>query len=908
MLAKQSDRKIVLIDGNSLAYRAFYALPETMKTGKGQITNAVYGFTTMLLKILEGKPDFVAIAFDRAAPTFRHKAFTEYKATRQKTPPTLYQQMPLVREIANVFDIPVYEIDGYEADDVIGTLDKEAEKMGYEVTIVSGDLDPLQLVTEKTKLLATKKGISDTVLYDRTAVEKRYGLLPEQIADLKALKGDQSDNIPGVPGIGEKTAVELLKEFGSLKNIMNNMDKIESPRIEKLLKENIEKAILSKKLATIITEVPIEINFGACERKEIDWEKVLPLFEELEFKSLIKKFGERTEEYGVDKVIERKREKLKKLKYITVDEDDVLESLIEKLKKSSGFAIDTETTGVDPFRAELVGISLCEKSGESYYIPVGHTSGKQIDREKIIGKLKPVIESEIPKYGHSIKYDMEILSNCGINLGGLEFDTIVAAYLLNPTSGGYGLKKLAASLLDRKMIELDELIGKKAQAKDFREVAIPLATDYAASDADVTFELMQLFKKKIKEEKLDKLFYEIEMPLVGVLTKMETVGVFVDKAKLKVMSKEMGEKIKKLEKDIYALAGEEFNINSPKQLANILFDKLKIPVTKRTKTGASTDISVLEELSPNFEIAGKLMEYRTLAKIRSTYVDVLPELINGKTGRIHTSFNQTVTATGRLSSSDPNLQNIPVKGELGQKIREAFVPEAKGWKILAADYSQVELRILAHLSQDKYLVKAFMEDMDVHRATASEVFGVPLEEVTPEMRETAKMVNFGIIYGISEFGLAKGLKIKKTEAATYIEKYFEKHSGVKEFIDKLTKQAKEDEYVSTLLGRKRPLPDINNPNYTFRSFAERTAINTPVQGTAADIIKIAMINIHRQLKNRDLKSKMILQVHDELVFEVPENEAEEMKKMVKHEMENAIELDVPVKVNIGIGNSWAEAK
>lgn len=908
MLGTQSDPKIVLIDGNSLAYRAFYALPEGMRTGAGKVTNAVYGFTTMLLKILEGKPDFVAIAFDKAAPTFRHKAYTEYKATREKAPPTLSEQMPLVRKIAEVFDIPAYEVEGYEADDIIGTLDREAENAGYDVTIVSGDLDPLQLVSDKTKLLTTRKGITDTVLYDKKAVERRYGLKPTQMADFKALKGDPSDNIPGVPGIGEKTAIELLKEFGNLENLIKEVEKIENPRLEKKIIENVEKAILSKKLATIITEIPLKVDFEECKRGKIDWEKVLPVFEELEFKSLIKKYGEKTEEYGLLKVIERKREKLKELEYSTVETEKALDTLIDKLKKSKGFALDLETTSKEPFKAEIVGISLSSEPGVAFYIPIGHKSGKQLGKDKVLTKLKPVIESDIPKYGHHIKYDMEVLENSGVNLNGLEFDTMVAAYLLDPTSGKYSLKKLGATFLDRKMIELDELIGKKAEASNFSEVPIDLATDYACSDADVTFELTQLFKKTLKKEKLEKLFMEIEMPLVEVLTKMEMNGVAVDTKKLKDMSGKMKKEMSKIEKDIYAMAGEEFNINSPKQLAYILYDKLKIPVIKRTKTGASTDVSVLEELAPKFEIARKLIEYRTLSKIKSTYADVLPELINPKTGRIHTSFNQTVTATGRLSSSDPNLQNIPARGELGQKIRETFIPEKKDWKILAADYSQIELRILAHLSEDKHFRKAFLEDKDIHKATASEVFGVSLDEVTREMRGTAKMVNFGIIYGMSEFGLAKGLKIKKTEAAKYIKKYFEKHKGVKEFICNLIKQAKKDEFVSTLLGRKRPLPNINNPNYTFRSFAERTAINTPVQGTAADIIKVAMVNIHREFKNKKLKCKMILQVHDELVFEVPEDEIPEVKKIVKHEMENAIKLNIPVRVHIGVGDNWAEAK
>jgi len=900
-------RKIVLIDGNSLAYRAFYALPDTMKTASGITTNAVYGFTTMLLKILDKSPDMIAIAFDKAAPTFRHKEYAEYKATRQKAPPTLHEQMPYVRKIAQVFDIPIFEMDGFEADDIIGTLAKQAEQKGFDVDIVTGDLDALQLVNDKVKLLTTRKGLSDIVEYDAAEVNKRFGIKPEQVVDFKALKGDSSDNIPGIAGIGEKTASDLLQRFGSLDNLLNNIDKIESPKLKEKVKAGIDNARLSKRLAQIVTDVPVKFDFEITGPKEINWAKVLPVFEELEFSSLIKKYSAKEG----PSLIEKKREEIKgsKVRYTTITKDEQLDALADELAASPAFAFDTETTGTNTFEDELVGLSFSIKPDQAYYIPVGHKNGRQLNIDKVIGKLKPILENkQINKFGQNIKFDSEVLFNYGINIQGITFDTMVAAYTLDPTSRKYGLKSLAHGLLGKRMIEITDLIGTGAKQVTMADVEIETASDYACSDADMTLQLVPILKKNIEKENLSALYEKIEVPLIDVLIKIEENGVSIDEKKLNQMSKDLEKQMKGLETHIFAISGETFNINSPKQLQYILFDKLKIPIVKRTKTGASTDAEVLEELSANFEIAAKLMDYRQLQKFKSTYIDVLPGLVNKKTGRIHTSFNQTVTATGRLSSTNPNMQNIPAKGELAQKIREAFVPQNKGWQILAADYSQIELRILAHLSGDPIFTKAFNEDKDIHRITASEVFGVDIDSVTPEMRDKAKVVNFGIIYGMSDFGLSKSLKIKKTEAAKYIDTYFLKHSGIRKFIDNVIEQARKDGYVTTLLGRKRPIPDINNPNNNLRMFAERVAINTPVQGTAADIIKAAMINIHNQLISKNMKTKMILQVHDELVFEVPDGEVDLLKKMVDHEMVNAVKLDVPVKVHIGVGNNWSEAK
>jgi len=876
-----------------------------MRTSSGITTNAIYGFTTMLLKVLDDQPDFVAISFDLAGPTFRHKAYEGYKATRQKAPPTLHQQMPYVKQVADAFDIPIYELAGYEADDVIGTLAREAEKEGYDVTILTGDKDALQLVDKKIKVLHTRKGITDTVLYGEKEIEAKYGIKTEQLIDLKALMGDKSDNIPGVPKVGEKTATQLLKEFGTLENILNSADRITKKGLKDNIKKNVELAKLSKKLATIVTDAPIIVDFNKCKRSGIDWPKALPLMEKLEFTSLVKKYGQGVLEYQAETIMEKKRAKISELDFKCVQDPADLKVLIAELNKADAFAFDLETTSLDTFEAEIVGLSFSTQTKSAYYVPVGHQSGKMLDKDKVLAALKPLFASDKLKIGHNIKYDIEVLKTAGQEVAGPLFDTMVAAYLIDPTAGKYALKKLGKQFLGREMIELNELIGKGSEHENFSQVPIDVATDYAASDADVTFGLYDIFKLALKGQKLDQLFHDVEMPLTQVLVEMERTGIGLDIKLLNKLSKQIDKTLKDVEEDVYAISGETFNINSPKQLSKILFEKLKLPVIKKTKTGASTNVEVLEELAAQkFEIARKLMEFRQLTKLKSTYVDVLPTLVKPacrqagpKTGRIHTSFNQTITATGRLSSSNPNLQNIPSKGSWGKQIRSAFIPEEKDWLMLAADYSQIELRILAHLSQDPILLRAFREDHDVHQATADEL-GIS--------RDAAKTVNFGVIYGISDFGLSKQLKVKRTEAAEFIDRYFAKHKGVKAFIDKTIGEARANGYVTTMLGRKRPIPDINNPNQGLRSFAERTAINTPVQGTAADMIKVAMVRINSKLKEQN--SKLVLQVHDELVLECPKAELAKIKKLVEAEMVKALELDVPVKVDVGSGANWAEAK
>ncbi|MFC1571272.1 DNA polymerase I [Candidatus Margulisiibacteriota bacterium] len=889
--------RIILIDGNSLAYRAFYALPDTMKTASGIPTNAIYGFTTMIMKILDKEPDFIAISFDLKAPTFRHKEYPQYKATRQKSPPTLHEQMTYVREVVKALGIPIYELEGYEADDVIGTLAREAEEQNMNVEIISGDKDVFQLISDKVRVERVTKGISETTLYDKAKIKERYNLTPEQIIDLKALMGDSSDNIPGVPGVGEKTALQLLKEFGSLDEILANADRLTKKALKEKIKGSVDLAKLSKRLATIVTNAPIDVDFKQTQRTPIDWKKVIPLFEKFEFKSLIKKHAAEAEKSGVKSALERKKDKIKKgdQTYILIDTEAKLKGLLKDLKKVDALAFDTETDGYEPLSAALVGISLCYEPDLAFYIPIKSVPS-------VLKQLQPMFEDEkIKKYGQNLKFDVEVLHRQGIEVKGLAFDTMLAAYLLDPTAK-IGLKFLGEKYLNRAMLSYDDVAGTGAKQKVFSEVDLKTATIYSSSDSDVTYQLVDVLTDELKEAGLLKLLQEIEMPLLAVLINMEETGIYIDSKKLAKLSKKVKADLKKIEEQIYILAGEQFNINSPKQLQVILFQKLKIPPLKRTKTGFSTNAEVLEELAPKFEIARHLLEYRTLSKLLNTYIDTLPTLVNEKTGRVHSSFNQTITATGRLSSSNPNLQNIPAKGELAEEIRAAFVPQKKDHVILAADYSQVELRILAHLSQDEALIKAFKEDKDIHQATADEL-GID--------RKAAKAVNFGIVYGISDFGLAKQLGIKRTEAKEYIDKYFAKHTGVKKFIEETIEFARKNGYVTTLLGRRRNMLDINSPNQNQRQFAERTAINTPVQGTAADMIKLAMVNINNKILNSALgirHSALILQVHDELVFECHKDEVEKVKKIVEEEMVAAIKLNVPVKVDIGVGGSWGEAK
>ncbi len=883
-------KRLFLIDGNAYIHRAFHALPP-FTTSRGEMVNAVYGFIRMLLKILKKEtPDYMAVCFDYPAPTFRHKEYKEYKATRKRTPDELRSQIPLTHEIVRALNLALFEKEGYEADDLIATLSERARKEGIETIIVTGDKDALQLIDKSIRVLNEPKDI----LYDEKEVKKKTGVTPKQITDFMALMGDQSDNVPGVRGVGPQTATQLIQRFGSIENLYQHLDEIKG-KLKERLKDSKEEAFLSKKLVILEKNVPLKFDTSHCKIKPVKREELLGLLHRLEFRSLIAELVTTKEE--------------KRVSYSTILSKDDFERLLKDLRKAPLLSIDFETTGKDPMVASLVGISLSLKPLSACYIPLIHSyfgAPKQLNKEFVLKELKPVLENErIKKYGQNIKYEFILLKREGIDLKGIYFDTMVASYLLNPAKLNHNLGDIAIEYLSHKMTPINELIGKGKKEITMDEVEIERVTPYACADADIVLRLAEIMEPKLKEKNLEELFHKVEMPLVKVLAEMERDGVLIDKEYLGSLSKEFALELKKLEKRIYSLAGEEFNINSPKQLSHILFEKLKLPIIEKTKTGYSTKEVVLRELASSHKLPNLLIKYRELAKLKSTYIDALPLLINPIDGRVHTSFNQTVTATGRLSSSEPNLQNIPVRTELGRKIRKAFITQ-KGYILLSADYSQIDLRVLAHISKDEALRDAFFKDEDIHSRTACEVFGVSKEEVTPELRRIAKTVNFGLSYGMSPFGLSKDLGIPLKEAEKYITKYFERYSGVKKYIEKIIKEAKEKGYVSTLLKRRRYIPEINSPDFRLSNFAKRAAINTPIQGTSADIIKVAMLEISERIKKEALKTKMIIQIHDELLFEVPEDEVKEVSRLAKEIMEKAMEFKVPIKVDIKMGKNWAE--
>jgi DNA polymerase-1 len=923
--------KLFLLDGTALAYRAYYAfIGRPLVTSGGMNVSAVYGFTNSLIKILEEeKPDYIAVVFDSSQPTFRHEMHPEYKATREKMPEDMAIQLQKLKEVIEAFNIPILEIPGYEADDVMGTIAKIAESKGIETYLVTGDKDFLQLVSPMIKIYRPTKGLADIEIVDVDKVKQEWGVTPEQIVDVLGLMGDKVDNVPGVPGIGEKTAVQLIKEFGSIENLIKNVDRIPTQKIKENLKGSIEKALLSKTLVTIKTDVPLDINIYSLKASQPNRGKLAELFYELEFKSLIKKLGLTS---AVREVEEEKIEEQKKpIKYSSIKTEphqyhiikniDELKDLVDKLKSADLVSFDTESTGIEPLNADLIGISFAVKPGEAFYVPVSvettssdslfelekkkKTQGIEI--ETVLKYVKPILEDPgIKKCGQNLKYDMLLMAKYGVWISGISFDTMVAGYILNP-EGSHTLEALAKEYLKYQVIPISQLIGEGRFQRKMSEVSVEKVAEYACEDADVTLKLVDKLKNELEKREQLKLCEEVEFPLVEVLAHMEFSGVKLDTELLREMSKELDRMLDNLTHDIYRLAGTEFNINSPQQLADVLFKKLKLPPVKTTKTGYSTDVEVLEELAKEHPIAEKLLEYRQIQKLKSTYVDALPKLVNPKTGKVHTSFNQTGTATGRLSSSDPNLQNIPIRTEIGREIRKAFIPSEPDWFIMSADYSQIELRIMAHLSGDENLISAFRKGLDIHSSTAASVFGVRPEDVNYEMRRKAKEVNFGIMYGISPYGLSQRLGIPQPEAKKIIEVYFQRFPKVKEYIDKTIAEARQKGYVATLLGRRRYVPDINSRNRTVREFAERTAINMRIQGTAADLIKLAMVRIYDEMKKRKFKSKMILQVHDELVFDVAPDEVEQLKEIVLDKMQNALQLDVPLVVELGVGKNWYEA-
>jgi len=880
-------KRLFLIDGNSFCYRAFYAI-RSLITSKGQPTNAVYGVVTMINKIIKDvKPDLLAIAFDRKEPTFRHKKYEKYKIHRKPMPEELIGQLPLIKEVLKAYRIPMFELAGYEADDLLATIAKKAEKEHIETFIVTGDKDALQLVGPNIKVYSTQK---DGIVYDEEAVKVKYGISPSQVTDLMAIMGDSSDNIPGVPGIGEKGARELIAEFEDLETLLKNLDKLKSQAKRKLIEDNIESARLSKELATVDINVPIKVNFAECALKSPDKNKLMEIFKELEFNRLLKEF---VPSDGL------------KSKYMLIDTKKKLNDSIAEIREKKEFVFDFETTNSDPMLAEPVGISFSWEKGKACYVPFNLND--ELKAEVVLEKMRPIFEdANIKKIGQNIKYDYIVLKNAGVESKGIYFDTMIASYLINPSKPNHNLGDISIEYLNHKMTPIEELIGKGKNAITMDKVEIEKVMKYSCEDSDVTFRVKEILEKILEEKGLSELFFNIEMPLCKVLSDVEISGVTIDKKYLKQISDEMGKKLDKYEKKIFEVAGEEFNINSPKQLQHVLFEKLKMPIIKKTKTGASTDEEVLKVLAEKYPLPREILKYRGFAKLKSTYVDALPKLVNPKTGKIHTSFNQAVTATGRLSSSKPNLQNIPIKTEDGKKIRRAFVPVDKGDVLLSADYSQIELRILAHLSGDENLIKAFKEGRDIHSFTASLIYGVEEKEVTIEMRNSAKTVNFGIIYGMSPFGLSKDLGIPVEEAKEFIDNYFQRYPDVKAYLEDKVREAGKKKYVTTIMQRRRYVPEITSDNMRIRNFAERTAINAPIQGSAADIIKMAMIKIHKKL--HEMKSRMILQVHDELVFEVRPDELEEVTSLVKDEMEQVVKLKVPVSVNLKTGKNWLDMK
>ena len=905
--------RLVLFDGNALIHRAFHALPPLTLLKTGETLGAVYGFALMLLKaIRELKPSCYAIAFDRAAPTFRHQMYEQYKAQRPKTPDELINQLGRVRQLVEAFQIPVFELDGYEADDIIGTLSRQASQQDIETVIITGDADAMQLVSPDVKVLYPKPrgSFSDTMLYDEAAVSQKYGVAPSRIPDFKGLMGDASDNIPGVPGIGEKNAAKLIQEYGSTEEIYERIEEVKPDRFKRLLRENEAIARKSKELATIVTEVPITLNIDDCQISHYDRHKVSELFRELGFFSLLPQLS------GIGEVVSGSdREstgivttKPQKNNYCIVDSRPALKRMLEKIRAAKKFAFDVETNSLDTMTADIVGISFSAVPSEAYYIPMGHHgtdgNGQQLPPELVLDSLKPVMaDSGLAKLAHNAKFDMTVLAEHGVSLQNLTFDTMVAAYLLGEKS--LGLKALAFSRLGLEMTAITDLIGSGKKTISMDRVLIKDCADYCCADSDITLRLSEQLEPELKKQGLWQLFSQVEMPLVPVLQIMERNGIALDSKLLRDMSQGLGERLQDTEREICIMAGCEFNINSPQQLSSVLFDKLKLPAVRRTKSGYSTGAAVLEELRREYPIVELILKQRQLAKLKSTYVDALPNLINPKNDRLHTSFNQTRTTTGRLSSSNPNLQNIPVRGELGREIRRAFIAPS-GSYLLSGDYSQIDLRALAHLSQDPNLLATFHDDQDVHTATASQLFHVSQDQVTLEMRRLAKTVNFGVIYGMSDYGLEQATELSRDEARQFITSYFEKYPGVRQYLELTKKQAREKYYVQTILNRRRYIPEINSTNHQVREGALRMAINMPVQGTSADIIKVAMVSLHRELVKRGLQSKMILQVHDELIFEVPEAEGEVMNRLVPEIMSTATLLSVPLKVDIKTGRNWGE--
>ncbi len=919
-----SEKKLFLLDGMALIYRAFFAFSKNHRyNSKGLNTSAMFGFTMTLLEVLQKeKPTHIAVVFDTSAPTDRHIMFPDYKAHREAMPEALSASIPYIFQIIEGFHIPVITKDGYEADDIIGTLALEAVNKGFETFMMTPDKDFAQLVRDKVYIYKpARMGLGHTIM-DVEAVKQKWEIKePTQVIDILALWGDASDNIPGIPGIGEKTAKKLIEEFGSVENLIANTDKLKGS-IQDKVREHHEKAIISKKLATINTQVPVEFDENALNLDPPDKQKLEAIFKELEFRTLAQKIlgpaPQQPTQHDLFSsmardVVTPEHEELVKIfssfdsnkqKYTLIDSLDDLQDLVNKIKLMDAFCFDTETDGLDPIDSNIIGLSLSVRKNEGFFINLNRE-----DKKDFVKILQPLFESTKLKIAQNLKFDLMILKKAGVEITQPYYDTMIAHFLLDPDKR-HNMDELSRTFLQYDPISIETLIGKKGKDQ-LKMTSVPLEdlTRYAAEDADITLQLQQKLNPLIIEKDLTTVFETVELPLIPVLASMELSGVKVDKAFLNNYSKELAVDIVVTEKKIFELAGVAFNIASPKQMGEVLFDKLKLAEKpKKTKTGQyQTNEEVLVKLAHTNEIVNHILDYRELVKLKSTYVDALPLLIKESTGRIHTSFNQAVVGTGRLSSNNPNLQNIPIRTEKGREIRKAFVAPSKEYVLMSADYSQIELRVIASMSGDEHMIEAFNNGLDIHASTASKVFGVPYEQVSKEMRRKAKTVNFGIIYGISAFGLSERIGIPRKEAQHIINEYFEKFPKIKSYMDNTIALAQKEGYVKTILGRRRYIADINSRNQTIKGFAERNAINAPIQGSAADMIKLAMINIEREISKSRLNTKMILQVHDELLFEVPKSEVEQTQVLVKYQMENAMKLNVPILVEVGIGDNWLEA-
>ncbi|MBI4199755.1 MAG: DNA polymerase I [Chloroflexi bacterium] len=923
---------LMLMDGNAMVHRAYHAIHAQnpmIARGTGEETSGVYGFTTAFLKaIAEWHPTHCAVAFDLPGPTFRHQQYEAYKAQRPEAAPELRAQFPRVHQIMEAFGVPIFELERYEADDILGCLCRQAEEQHLEAIILTGDADTLQLVSPWVRVVL-QYSIQERKVFDEVAVRERYGgLEPNQQPNVKALQGDPSDNIPGVPGVGPKTAVKLIQQFGSVEAVYEHLEEVEPPRLRELLREHREAALRGKQLTTIVKELPIKLDLESLHFGAFDRERVLAVFRELEFSSLVGRIPspmglarealasaqdpqtivrERGVEHQVPLSISLPRD------YRTVDTSLALASLVGELRSAGSLAFDVETTSLDAMQCALVGLSFSSVPGRAYYVPVGHQDGPQLPMGEVLEALKPLLEDpSLGKVAHNANFDMTVLANAGVQVRGLTFDTMVVAQLTDHKA--IGLKELAFQLLNEEMTPISALIGTGKKQVSFDQVPMARATPYAAADADMTGRLRIALEPVLRQMGLERLHAEVELPLAPVLVQMQRNGILVDRERLRAMSAALERQLHALEAQIHDLVGKPFNINSTQQLGSILFDELLppaklremgLPAPKRTKTGYSTDAAVLEELKGAHDVVDKVLEYRQFSKLKSTYLDALPTLVNPRTGRVHTSYNQVGSATGRISSSDPNLQNIPIRTDIGRQVRRAFLAQP-GWQLLAADYSQVELRILAHMSRDPGLLAAFHRGEDIHAATASQVYGVPLQEVTPNMRRLAKVMNFGVIYGLSAHGIAQQTELSREQGAAFIESYFGKYPGIRAYIEETKRLARERGYVETLLGRRRYIPEIHHSSFQVRQAAERMAINMPVQGTAADIIKIAMARIQQRMEEQRLRSRMLLQVHDELIFEVPPEELEATKAMVLELMPSAMALAVPLKVDVKVGPSWGD--